>query len=379
MGGVTLGRGPALGASGDSIHRGGSAMSRLRVCVIGCGAIAQIMHLPYLQELEQYEVLAICDISPKVLQVVGDKYNVARRYMSVEECVKAPGLDAALVLTHDHYPAVMAALNAGLHVFVEKPLCYTPKEAQEICDAARQYRRKVMVGYMKLFDPAVAGWRSAVTAVRSPLALRVHDYAHDNQLVIGDAYQIVSADDVPDDARERQAVEERLKAAVGATDREAIEAYKLMLGLGTHDLSLVRAVFGPPETIRYAIIHGGGRAVTWVSQHAAVDPVLWSIASTERKWFDQELTLYGASETLSIRFPSPYLKNAPTEVVHTLMDGQSIVRALRVFGYREAFRLELEAFYDAVVHDRPLLSDAEGGRIDVEVAAAVVREARHVH
>ena len=47
--------------------------------IIGCGQIAQIMHLPYLMELPQYEIGAVCDISPKVVNTVGDWYGVSHR------------------------------------------------------------------------------------------------------------------------------------------------------------------------------------------------------------------------------------------------------------------------------------------------------------
>jgi predicted dehydrogenase len=47
-------------------------MRKFRVGVVGCGEIAQIMHLPYLKELPQFEIGAICDISPKVVDTVGD-------------------------------------------------------------------------------------------------------------------------------------------------------------------------------------------------------------------------------------------------------------------------------------------------------------------
>ena len=50
-------------------------MQRLRVGLVGCGEIAQIMHLPYLTELPQFEVGALCDISPHVLDTVGDWYG----------------------------------------------------------------------------------------------------------------------------------------------------------------------------------------------------------------------------------------------------------------------------------------------------------------
>ena len=52
-------------------------MSRLKVGVIGCGAIAQVQHLPHMRELaELFEIRALCDLSRKLLAAVGEEYDV---------------------------------------------------------------------------------------------------------------------------------------------------------------------------------------------------------------------------------------------------------------------------------------------------------------
>ena len=53
---------------------------RLRVGVAGCGAVAQIMHLPHLRELDElYELVALADVSPEALELVGQHYGVEPR------------------------------------------------------------------------------------------------------------------------------------------------------------------------------------------------------------------------------------------------------------------------------------------------------------
>ncbi|KKK89445.1 hypothetical protein LCGC14_2733010 [marine sediment metagenome] len=91
-------------------------MSRLSVGVIGCGAIAQIQHLPHLRELnEQFEVGAICDISRELLRRVGDEYDVPgdRRFRDYRELVKAD-IDAVIVCpSGTHAPHAIVAAAAG--------------------------------------------------------------------------------------------------------------------------------------------------------------------------------------------------------------------------------------------------------------------------
>ena len=108
-------------------------MERMRVGVIGCGAIAQMMHLPYLRELdERFEIAALCDVDPVALAECGRRYGVSRLFADAESLLAEP-LDAAFILTSgDHAPVTLAALERGLHVLVEKPLAYTLAETDEV-------------------------------------------------------------------------------------------------------------------------------------------------------------------------------------------------------------------------------------------------------
>ena len=128
----------------------------LRVGVIGCGGIAQIMHLHFLYtQPELFSLRALSDISPGVLRAMGERYHVSEsaRFARYQDLV-AQELDVVMVLTGgNHYAQIIAALQAGKHVFSEKPLCYSTHEADEIVRVAQSVKRKVMVGYMKRYDP----------------------------------------------------------------------------------------------------------------------------------------------------------------------------------------------------------------------------------
>ena len=72
---------------------------RLRVGVIGCGLVAQVMHLHYLRELaDQFEIAAICDLSDEVRTACAREYGVAQTFATWQELLERP-LDAVLVLT----------------------------------------------------------------------------------------------------------------------------------------------------------------------------------------------------------------------------------------------------------------------------------------
>src|SRR3989440_3107113 len=127
----------------------------LRVGVIGRGLIAQVMHLNYLRELsDRFEIRAVCDLSEEVRTACAREYGVAEQYDSWQELLTRP-LDAVLVLTSgSHAPIAVAAAEAGLHVLVEKPMCFSLAGGQEV-GAAPEEGGQVLKGRdNKRYDPA---------------------------------------------------------------------------------------------------------------------------------------------------------------------------------------------------------------------------------
>lgn len=110
-------------------------MKQVNVGIIGLGEVAQIIHLPILQALsDQFRIRAVCDISPGLLQAVGDRYGIEHsdRYDDPFALVRRADLDAVFVLNSDEYhgDCVIAAARSGKHVLVEKPMCLTFTEAE---------------------------------------------------------------------------------------------------------------------------------------------------------------------------------------------------------------------------------------------------------
>src|SRR5262245_50227580 len=132
-------------------------MKRLKVGIVGCGAIAQIQHLPHLRELaDEFEIAGLCDLSPKLLGVLGEEYRVPpeRRFRDHRDLVRSD-LDAVIVCpTGSHAAASIAAAEAGKHVLVEKPMCTTVAEAEVMVAAAETASTVRMVAQRTSHSPA---------------------------------------------------------------------------------------------------------------------------------------------------------------------------------------------------------------------------------
>src|ERR1700737_2308836 len=119
--------------------RKGTSVARLKIGVIGCGAIAQIQHLPHLRELsDEFSIGGLADLSPRLLEAVGEEYGVPaeRRFLDYHDLVRSD-VDGVIVCpSGSHAPPTIAAAEYGKHVFVEKPMCTTVREAEAMVAAA---------------------------------------------------------------------------------------------------------------------------------------------------------------------------------------------------------------------------------------------------
>src|SRR5262249_38794253 len=130
--------------------RRGRTMQRLRIGIVGCGEVTQIMHLPSLAQLaEQFAVAALCDVSDTVLQTVGAQWPVLKPFRDSHDLVAQNDVATVLVANPDAYHAevALAAIAAGKHVLIEKPMCMTLREADAIASAQQQAGVTVQVGY----------------------------------------------------------------------------------------------------------------------------------------------------------------------------------------------------------------------------------------
>ena len=131
-------------------------MSKLRIGIIGTGGIAGV-HLTSYQAIKNVEVVAGCDIVPGKAKAFFKKMKCpnAKGFDSKEAMFKAVELDAVSVCTYNttHAECTVAALNQGLPVLLEKPMCVTMDEARAIMAAEKKSGKFVTVGFQPRYDP----------------------------------------------------------------------------------------------------------------------------------------------------------------------------------------------------------------------------------
>ncbi len=142
----------------------GAASERLKVGIVGGGAITQVAHLPVLKKMRTVEVQAICDIDQQKARALADRFGVKDAFDDIEDLLKFKKLDAVVICspTHLHESHIQAALSAKLHVLVEKPLAMSAASVQRILRTVEQQNRVVMVGMNHRYRPDVQIVRSFV-------------------------------------------------------------------------------------------------------------------------------------------------------------------------------------------------------------------------
>ena len=120
----------------------------LKLGIIGAGAITQVAHLPVVGKLKGVEVVAICDTDRAKARALADRFRVRDAFSDIEELLEYEAVDAVAICTpnHLHEPHVTAALAAGAHVLVERPLALTAAGAQRLIRLAEKRDRVLLVG-----------------------------------------------------------------------------------------------------------------------------------------------------------------------------------------------------------------------------------------
>lgn len=107
-------------------------MGKLRAGIIGLGVGEQ--HIAGYQKHAQCEVVALCDCDERRLADARRKFPAMQHYSNADDLLAEPGIDVVSIASYDndHYGQTRTAILAGKHVFVEKPFCLYPEEAQAL-------------------------------------------------------------------------------------------------------------------------------------------------------------------------------------------------------------------------------------------------------
>jgi predicted dehydrogenase len=135
----------------------------VRVAVVGLGYWGPNL-VRNLHELPAAELAAVCDVRPDMLDKIGRRYPGVAQTTSYDEILGDDSIEAVCIATpvSTHHPLARKALEAGKHVFIEKPLAASADEALDLVAYARDQGLVVMPGHTFLYSPPVNTIRALI-------------------------------------------------------------------------------------------------------------------------------------------------------------------------------------------------------------------------
>lgn len=147
----------------------------LKVGVLGAGHLGKI-HLRLVNQSEKFELVGFCDANPENTKKVADEFGY-RAFDSLDKLIAEVDVVDIVTPTLSHFETAKKAIEAGKHVFIEKPITNTVEEAEELTRLAKKHGVKGQVGHVERFNPA---FQAVTSKIDSPMFIEAHRLAEFN-------------------------------------------------------------------------------------------------------------------------------------------------------------------------------------------------------
>lgn len=359
----------------------------IRLGYVGCGFMAQRVHIPNFASLPGCELAALAEVRPRLGQQVARRYGIPRLYRDHLELAADPEIDAVAVSAPFAVQGEIArdCLAAGKHVFMEKPMAVSLVQADRILAAARAGGARLMVAYMKRYDAGnelvhdlVAAWRRSGELGRL-LYVRAHGFCGD--WTAGIDVPVITTDEPPPPAA---TAGEHLPDWLPPQLRRS---YVSFLQQYTHNVNLLRYFLdaGDDVEVRHVDLDADGYTGVVVLSMGGVRCVLETGQLRYYRW-DEHTQLYFQRGWVHTWAPPLLLRNAVAEVEIYRCDERgapgmpgergvqhTITRPLPEPRWSWAYKREAAHFIECLRSGEPFRSSGEDTRTDVRVFEEIYR------
>lgn len=352
-------------------------MKPIRIGVVGCGAIGQVHHLPNLHDLpDHFTISAVCDVSAGAAAYVAKKFNVPQHFTDYRDLL-ATDVEAVLLCQSDPKTAVaIAALDAGKHLFIEKPMCFSLQETDAIIQAQQRSGKVGQVGYMKVYDPAYEYAKQTVDQMQNIRFVQVN-HLHPNNDLHMRQFNIRRFDDVPASAVEELRAARKIarQEAIGDVPPHVEGTFYLLSGSMIHDLYGMRTMLGLPNKVVSSDIWFDGRAVTMNLEYPGGYRCVASWIDLPDLWdFHETLEVYGDKQRVIVTYPTGFARGILSKVTVQGVDANGITyKQEPALDWESAFSRELRHFYDCIRNGATCRTPIASARDDIALIIDVIR------
>lgn len=341
-------------------------MEPLKLGYVGCGFMAQKVHIPNLVTIPGCELLALAELRPELGRKVQARYRIPRLYADHRALAEDPEVAAVAVSGHFSGQGEIARdlLSAGKHVFVEKPMAVTVPQAERILAAGRQGGARLMVGYMKRCDAGNELAKAAISRFRETGELGDLTYAR----IHGFSGEWICNLDTPMDTTEEPLPPAEIIKPDWLPD-EMVDRYIGYLQQYTHNLNLIRWLLDAGDRVRVKAVDldADGRNGVVILEVGGTRVVLESGRVSYYGW-EEHTQVYFRHGWVHTWAPPLLLKNVPAKVeIYRGAKDHEFSCPLPPEGWTWSYRRELEHFIAALRSGEPFRSSGEDTLTDVRL------------
>lgn len=352
----------------------------VRLGYVGCGFMAQNVHLPNFASLPECELVALAELRPKLGELVAERFGIPRVYRSHLELAENPEIDAVAVSGPQDLQGDVAAdlLRAGKHVFMEKPMAVSVAQAERMLAAGEEGNARLTVAYMKRYDPGnelaratIAQWRESGERGR---ALYARGHCFGGNWVAGLDLSTTIATDEPVD-RPWDAPDFRFGNLPDWMPEERGIGYVSYLENWSHNVNLLRYLLGVEDVPEVAAVDldQDGKTGVVVLKFGDVRAVIESAWTQHHHW-DDHTQVYFDQGWVRVEAPPFFVKPSQSKV--EIYEGGEhhcyrypLAEPFTAWPYRE----EAIAFLDSVRTGVPTRSSGEDTLAEVRLFEEIYR------
>ena len=339
---------------------------KLRLAFIGCGGVLQF-YMNEMPKLPDIEVVAGCDIDPNRLKAAEERWGIKRHYADWNVMLREVRPDAVAVCTPNyvHVQPTVDALNAGVHVIVEKPMAMNAGECERMIESARKNNRKLVIGFQYRYHP------------NTQFLKRARDRGHFGNVMFVKCL----------------ALRRRGIPNWGVFGRKDLQGGGPMIDIGVHCIEMAHYTMGSPRPVAASAktwTYLGNKPSDVVSQWPGWD---WKTYTVEDYAIGQVRFENGAIMQIESAFAAHIEKDEwgfkivgdkgggawEPPMLHGDQHGTMVNVTPGFLGHESdfhaLFRLKLRNFADHVLHDRPSEAPGEAGLMVQKILDGVYRSA----
>ncbi len=139
-------------------------MNKVKLALIGAGGMANSVHYPSLAEMDDVEMVGLCDLDAERLRATGDRFHIETRCRDYRELIEKTAPDGVYILMPPHqlFDLVIHCLDHKLNVFIEKPPGVSSEQTRSMARAAERSGALTMVAFNRRFIPAARAAKERV-------------------------------------------------------------------------------------------------------------------------------------------------------------------------------------------------------------------------